>query len=490
VPWRALPNKCQLLILASCRLSSPLSSASLLAYVFYLVKSITTPSAEATMAQEIARTSGLLVAVYPLGQCATSLLWGRLSDMYGRKSMLVIGLSGSILSNICFGFSRSLGTLIFWRIIAGMANGNVGVMRTMTAEIVKERRFQTRAFLLMPLLFKSSMVLALALGGCLADPVVNLPGLFGPNGLVNFYGSPNGVEWAIRYPYALPVLFNAVILGISLAFTVFGLRETLPSLKNDLTSRPHPAFSLTKLMSRCLGREVHEYTLVGPEQTTASCAETKPLQGRVPFSTIWTRDVVANLISFALLPLHNAAFMHIFPVYLSMQPSSSDSTPSAFSFTGGLGLTSPLIGLWLSGIGICGILLQLFLYPRLQARIGTRGCFRLALAVFPLAYCLAPYLSLLAHHSVLRWPAIAVVLLAQVWARTIAIPSSVILLHDSAPSKTVLGTVHGAGNMMANLARAIGTVVGGYLLALGVEKNAIGIVWWCYLAVVAVLSLL
>ncbi len=39
-------------------------------------------------------------------------------------------------------------------------------------------------------------------------------------------------------------------------------------------------------------------------------------------------------------------------------------------------------------------------------------------------------------------------------ARTMAIPSTVILLTEAAPAKNVLGTVHGAGNMLAALARS------------------------------------
>ena len=101
--------------------------------------------------------------------------WGRLSDSHGRKPIIIIGLVASVISKLTFGFSRSIGALMFWRVLAGLGNGNVAVMGTMTAEIVKERKYQTRAFLLLPLVFNSGMVAELALGGCLADPVVNLP---------------------------------------------------------------------------------------------------------------------------------------------------------------------------------------------------------------------------------------------------------------------------------------------------------------------------
>ena len=74
----------------------------------------------------------------------------------------------------------------------------------------------------------------------------------------------------------------------------------------------------------------------------------------------------------------------------------------------------------------------------------------------------------------------------QIMARTMAIPSTVILLTESAPAKSVLGTVHGAGNMLASLARAVGPAIGGAVYAAGVEDGVIGAVWWFYLVVVAI----
>jgi predicted MFS family arabinose efflux permease len=493
-----LPNKSQLFILALCRLSEPLSNTCLLPYIYYLIKSIITSNDESTP-QEISKVSGLLVAAFPLAQFATSMLWGRASDFYGRKRTIVIGLVMSVIANAAFGFSRSIGALMFWRVLAGIGNGNVGVMRTMTAEIVKERKYQTRAFLILPLVFNSGMVVGLALGGCLADPVVNMPFLFGPHGVFNVYSNPEGVAWALQYPYALPALSNATALSVSLCLALFGMRETLPGKENDkdygvmLRAAFTRIFSRVVLQKRSAGYSAINLDEVSSlEEITPACPS-KPLGSGPPpprpaFRNIWTRDVLVTLVSFGLLPLHNAAFMHIFPVFLST-PASSNADWTLLSFTGGLGLQSRSIGIWLSCFGLCGIFLQLFIYPKMQARLGTLGCLRVSLFIFPLAYLFAPYLSLFSHNGVARWLGVAIILCAQVMARTIAIPSTVILLTESAPTKTVLGTVHGAGNMLSSLARAVGSAAGGWAFALGMEKGMVGVVWWCYLSVIAVTAL-
>ncbi|KAF1981531.1 MFS general substrate transporter [Aulographum hederae CBS 113979] len=506
VSWMSLPNKKQLFILALCRLSEPLSNTCLLPYIYYLMKSIVSPSSDPLTeeaASKISTMSGFLVAAFPLAQFATSMLWGRLSDARGRKFIILFGLLVSMISNLAFGFSKSFGALLFWRILAGLANGNVGVMRTMTAEIVKERKYQTRAFLLLPLVFNSGMVAGLALGGCLADPVTNLPWLFGPEGLFNITGDPKGVAWTLLYPYALPAMLNAGLLFLALSLAVFGLRETLPGkedtpdiglaigrsiyhsfqrviLRRDQASAGYTALQLDDLDSQPLG------TIL--EQKPLPPLPVQPPQSLPPLKSIFTKDVLTTMVSFGLLPLHNSAYMHILPVYLSTprSPTSNHTPRSPLAFTGGLGLPSPTIGIQLAALGILGILLQLFIYPRLQRRIGTLNILRLACVLFPLAYFSTPFLSLLPASGGGRWAVIGSVIWTQVMARTLAIPSTVILLTEAAPEKRVLGSVHGAGNMLSSLARAVGPAVGGWVFAVGVREGMIGLGWWCYLVVVAI----
>lgn len=440
------------------------------------------------------------MAAYPLGQMSTSMIWGRLSDSYGRKPAILLGLTISVIANLAFGFSRSIGMLLFWRVLAGMANGILGVMRTMTAEIVKERRYQARAFLALPLIFNSGRVAALAIGGCLADPVHNLGWLFGPKGLFNFAGHPEGVAWVIRYPYALPAIFNGSVLALCLILAALWLKESLPAKEKDWDLGLVIGASISGFVRRkILRRSDSGYTAIQIEEgevltadvpvaqnssgtSTPTQCKSKPY--RPPFREIWTRHLLKTLLAFGLLPLHNSTFVHIFPVFLSM-PTSPNPQPNAFRFIGGLGLASPTVGLYLATFGICGILLQLFIYPRVQKYIGTLGAFRLASSIFPIAYIFAPYLSLLSGNPKAKWPAMAAVLLAQVMARTMAFPSSVILLTEAAPRRSVLGTVHGAGNTLSALASATGPVLGGMLLARGIDAGAVGIVWWCWLLVVA-----
>lgn len=500
ITWMSLPHKPQLFILALCRLSEPLSNTCLLPYLYYLIRSLQSPSSSTS--GSISRQGGLLVALFALSQFATSMPWAFIANRWGRKPSIVIGLVLSIISNLGFGFSKSIPAAMCWRVVAGIGNGNIGVMRTMTAEIVKEKKYQSRAFLLLPLVFNSGMVIGLALGGCLADPIINLPWLFGPNGVLNLAHDPEGVAWMREYSYALPTIFNAGVLMCSLVLAVCWLRETMPgkARRRDyglifgnvlnrffecIFLRNRAGYMAVQVDDRDgMNHDLLEHGLPKPLQSPVNNGATRDSPNSP--QTIWTREVLYTLLSFALLPLHNAAFMQIFPVFLSM-PSSNLPITSLIKFNGGLGLPSSTIGLFLSAFGIFGIFIQLFIYPRLQAALGTLWSYRLALSVFPFAYILAPYITLIpsSWHFIFQSIGIAFILFLQVTARTFAIPSSVILLTNSAPNPRALGTIHGAGNMLSSLSRAAGPALGGLVYAWGVEQEIIGVVWWTYLTVIA-----
>ncbi|KAF3903750.1 hypothetical protein ABW21_db0209722 [Orbilia brochopaga] len=494
VTWSSLPQKSQLLILAACRLSEPLSNTCLLPYLYYLIRSLDSESGNGQKASNssISRRAGLLVAAFALAQFATSMIWARLADRFGRKPVIVYPLLVSIIANLGFGFGKTIPGVMLWRLVAGIANGNIGVMRTMTAEIVKERKYQSRAFLLLPLVFNSGNIAGLALGGLLATPTKSLPWLFG------------GIKWMEKYPFALPTIVNAFFLSIALVLAVGGLRETLPG-KTGPGHRDYGIELRNRLVRLFLRIRAHSYQALSADEESSSSinlAPTRPNPHEQPPRSLKpppptnvslrTKVILMTLCGFTLLPLHNAAFMQLFPIFLSTPFNShnieSRVRPDHFFFTGGLGYDSSTIGLYLSAFGCSGIFLQMFIYPTLQAKLGTLAIFRLAFIIFPLSYILTPYVLLLSD-PMARGVAIAFVLFLQVMARTLAIPSSVILLTNAAPSPKMLGTLHGIGNMLSSLARAVGPALGGWVSAKGMEIGMVGCVWWTYLTGIAIVGL-
>lgn len=138
VTWSSLPNKGQLAILTLARLSEPLTQTSLQSYLFYQLKSFDPSLPDSTISAQ----AGILQASFTAAQFLTAMWWGRLADApwMGRKRVLLIGLSGTCISCLGFGFSRSFAAAAVFRTLGGVLNSNVGVMRTMIAEIIEEKK--------------------------------------------------------------------------------------------------------------------------------------------------------------------------------------------------------------------------------------------------------------------------------------------------------------------------------------------------------------
>lgn len=164
ISWRALPRKDQLFVITLARLSEPLTQTSLGSYLYYQLQSFDKSLPEATISYQ----AGIIQAAFPFAQFLTAMFWGRIADAEygGRKRVLYIGLLGTMFSIIGFGFSQSFPMAVACRCLGGMLNGNIGVMRTMISEIIKEKKYQSRAFLILPMTFNIGVIVGPILGMC------------------------------------------------------------------------------------------------------------------------------------------------------------------------------------------------------------------------------------------------------------------------------------------------------------------------------------
>ena len=138
VTWSSLPQKPQLAVLTLARLSEPLAERSLAAYMFYQLRWFDGEASDSTIASQ----GGILTAAFAAAQFLTAVWWGRAADTpwIGRKRVILIGLFGTCLSSLGIGFSKSFAQALVFRTLAGALNGNIGVMRTMISEIIKEKK--------------------------------------------------------------------------------------------------------------------------------------------------------------------------------------------------------------------------------------------------------------------------------------------------------------------------------------------------------------
>ena len=156
---------------------------------------------------------GLLMAVFSLMQFLFSPFWGRLSDRFGRRPIILISLLGSCLSYLFFAFSQTLALLFIARGLAGFFASNISVAQAYIADITPREERSIGMGLIGA---------AFGLGFILGPVVASLSGPIGES-LGN--SPPFGIQFSS--------LVAAGLNGLNLIFAFFMLPETHKKGESD-----------------------------------------------------------------------------------------------------------------------------------------------------------------------------------------------------------------------------------------------------------------
>jgi len=175
---------------------------------------------------------GLLMSSYSLAQFLFAPVWGRLSDRIGRRPILLLGLSGSVVGFTLFGLAGTLWLLFVGRVLMGIFGATIPTAQAAVADVTAPQD-RARGMGLIGAAIGLGFILGPALGGLLS----NLSG-----GL--------RVSLFERNPYALPCFASAALAALNLIAAAVFLPESLPRERRDthLAER----FSRFELLSRGL----------------------------------------------------------------------------------------------------------------------------------------------------------------------------------------------------------------------------------------------
>lgn len=188
---------------------------SIFPYVYYMVESFHVTNNDG----KIALYAGMITSSFTFAEFTAGMFWGRMSDRMGRKPVLVMGLIGTAISMIVFGFAPNLATAMIARALGGLLNGNIGVLQTTVAEIVTVKEHQPRAYSIMPFVWCLGSIIGPAMGGALAQPCDNYPWLFQRGTIFD------------QFPFLLPNLVCVLVLGLGITIGILFLEETHPEKK-------------------------------------------------------------------------------------------------------------------------------------------------------------------------------------------------------------------------------------------------------------------
>jgi MFS transporter, DHA1 family, tetracycline resistance protein len=121
----------------------------------------------------------MLFAAYSFGNVFGEIWWGRASDRYGRKRILMITTAGAALGYVAFAFAPSLGLALLIRTITGFFGGTFGVCQSYIADITRpEDRPKSMGYFGAGI--NMGFVIGPAIGGLLARPDLGLEGFRPP----------------------------------------------------------------------------------------------------------------------------------------------------------------------------------------------------------------------------------------------------------------------------------------------------------------------
>lgn len=148
---------------------------------------------------------GFLIAAYPISQLFGTPFLGFLSDIYGRKKILMLSVIGTIMGLLIFAVGvawQNLFLLFLGRAIDGFTGGNIFIVQSIIADISTKSK-QTRNFGYINIALGLGLVFGPLFGGILTT--------------VNLFGSSNLIT---------PYIFAGMLGLINLIFIMFVLEES------------------------------------------------------------------------------------------------------------------------------------------------------------------------------------------------------------------------------------------------------------------------
>ncbi|HEY3945788.1 MAG TPA: MDR family MFS transporter [Solirubrobacteraceae bacterium] len=167
-----------------------------------------------------------IVTVYVLAAAATTPLWGKASDLYGRKGLIRAAILVFIAFSALSGLAQSIGELIAFRAMQGVGAGGVMTLATATVGDLVPPRERGRYQGYIQLTFLLASLVGPLLGGVFVDQLswrwafyVNVPIGLIALGILNSYLHLPGRRGHVRIDYGGAALLAGGIVAILLIAT-------------------------------------------------------------------------------------------------------------------------------------------------------------------------------------------------------------------------------------------------------------------------------
>ncbi|XP_022344919.2 uncharacterized protein LOC111137655 [Crassostrea virginica] len=446
--------------------------------------------------------AGLIASMVFAGRAAGSFFWGWLSDRMGRRPVILMTIFGNGLFCVLFGFTINLPMALVLRFFAGLANGTVGIAKTILYEISDDSN-QAIGMSILSMSWGAGIIIGPAVGGLLATPAKKYPAVFTADGAFG------------QFPYLLPSLIVGGACVLVLVIDIFLLPETksrrqeelevkvdddeekqrlAPEFKQNLTTPPNGKISMSVEDLYCHTEravyEVKQYQscqelhrsqgATGVRQRSVSengvkasakemfmeveVTEKKSILDKIKntilfkiFSMADCREAIFLYTSFSFSAI---GFEEIFTVWASTKPVYD-----------GLGFESDEIGMVLGIASFPMLALNLFIFPYMNRLMGTKKTFIICGFINGVLMTVTPILHLLQSGSQsLLWTLLLLVIIPQKIMTSCSFTATSLFVNNSSPTH-MAGSVNGIAMTATAIARTLAPTIGGSVYAWSISND-------------------
>ncbi|KAJ7513114.1 major facilitator superfamily domain-containing protein [Mycena galericulata] len=427
-PPTPLP-RLQIFIVLCIQFAEPITSTAIFPFINQFVRETGITGGDE---RKTGYFAGVIESLFYAAEALTVVLWGRASDRYGRKPILLTGLLGMALSILSFGCTNNYWFLLVSRAAQGGFNGNIGVTKGVMGELTDPSNVG-QAFAFIPTMWSTGLTVGPIIGGVLARPAEEYPNTWIGN-----------IPLLRARPYLLSCAGAALVPLCSFILALFYLKETLPSRK--------------------AGRE---------------SGECRPDTPPPP-------SIKELLVHRLLMPIYNYVFLAFMDQSIQVLLALLYSTHIQY---GGLGFTNFTIGVIMGIWGLGNGVFQVYAFPPLLRKIGIRAVYQLGFGSYFVSLAFFPAISLLAKHQghVDAYVWTLIVLHLMVYSLPFLCYGCIfVYISDGTPGENSLGTSNALAQLVASTVRAVAPICASSLFSFSLESNIAGgtLVYWVFMLIV------